>query len=177
VAVVAATVADGRPVGMVVGTFTSVSLTPPLVAFMAGRSSRTFVGMRSSSSFAVSILAAGQDDVRRAFARCDQQRRWHGVAWRRSPSGAPIIEGVPAWVDCTWGSITPAGDHHVVLGAVTALGRGPSSPPLVFHEGRYVTVDAVTSLDAVASQHPLRVDGGCYPTGGLRALPESRDIA
>ena len=179
VVVVASTAADGGLVGMVVGTFTSVSLSPPLVAFMASRSSRTFTRMRSSSAFAVSVLAADQDDVRRAFGRSDQARRWHGVRWRRSPSGSPVIEGATAWVDCAWGGVMPAGDHHVVLGEVTALGAGSSRPPLVFHQARYVTVTELTATRAVPSRTAASVfRGACYPTEGLRALPpESRDIA
>jgi len=178
VAVVASAGGDGRPVGMVIGTFTSVSLSPPLVAFMAGRSSRTFARMRSSSSFAVSVLAADQDDVRRAFGRSDQASRWRGVAWHRSPSGAPVIEGATAWVDCAWGSVVPAGDHDVVLGEVTALGAGPSRPPLVFHEARYVTVSETTASRDGPSRPALVLHGDRYPTAGLHALPsESRDIA
>lgn len=142
VAVAASCMADGEPVGLVVGTFTSVSLTPPLVAFFPSRSSRTFTRMRSAASFAVSVLGVEHEDVRRAFARHDQARRWEHVGWSPGPAGAPVIDGALAWVECTWAGIDPAGDHFVVLGQVTALGAAASTSPLVFHEGRYATLGA-----------------------------------
>jgi flavin reductase (DIM6/NTAB) family NADH-FMN oxidoreductase RutF len=140
VAVAAAVGADGGPIGLVVGTFTSVSLAPPLVAFFPSRSSGTFALMRRASSFAVSVLGVEHDDVRRSFSRRDRARRWHGVDWHHAPAGAPVIDGAPAWVECTWTSVEPAGDHFVVIGQVTALGAGVATSPLVFHEGRYDTV-------------------------------------
>ena len=68
VTVVTAVDADGQPAGMAVGSFTSVSLDPPLVAFLPDKSSTSFPRIRRASSFCVNVLSAEQENVCRAFA-------------------------------------------------------------------------------------------------------------
>lgn len=139
VTIVSAIADGGEPIGMVVGTFTSVSLDPPLVAFMPSRASATFNRMRPVDTFAVNVLSARMTEVRLSFAACEQRRRWAGVGWRPSPSGAPIIDGALAWVECGYESVRPAGDHYIVVGRVKALGAAASAPPMLFYQGEYGT--------------------------------------
>ena len=61
VTVVTARAPDGTPIGMVIGSFTSVSLDPPLVAFFPGRSSTTWPRIMAGGAFCVNVLAAGQE--------------------------------------------------------------------------------------------------------------------
>src|SRR5690606_14707737 len=64
VAVVTGIDKQGEPIGMVVGTFTSVSIDPPLVAFLPMKTSRTFQILREDSdTFCINILAADQENV------------------------------------------------------------------------------------------------------------------
>ncbi|WP_416235157.1 flavin reductase family protein [Nitrospirillum sp. BR 11163] len=51
VCVITSTEPDGRPVGMSVGSFTSVSLDPPLVAFFPDRRSSTWQRIRNAEPF------------------------------------------------------------------------------------------------------------------------------
>lgn len=135
--VVVTAVADvGEPVGMVVGSFTSVSLDPPLVAFLPATGSATFARLRTARSFCVNVLAAEQEDLCRRFAS-RQEDKFDGVAWRPSPSGAPVIDGVVAWIDCDVHGISEAGDHYIVLGEVTTLRVETPRLPLMFFQGGY----------------------------------------
>jgi 3-hydroxy-9,10-secoandrosta-1,3,5(10)-triene-9,17-dione monooxygenase reductase component len=136
VAVITAIDADGRPAGMAVGSFTSVSLDPPLVAFLPARSSSSFPRIRTASSFCVNVLAADQRDLCRAFASRGGDK-FAGVSWRPASSGAPLLEGVAAWIDCDLASITEAGDHYFVLGRVRELDGAAEGLPLVFLRGEY----------------------------------------
>ena len=61
VAIVSCMDENGMPVGMVIGSFTSVSLDPPLIAYLPMKSSRTFARMRGATTFCVNILAADQE--------------------------------------------------------------------------------------------------------------------
>lgn len=135
VAVVTATV-DGNPVGMVVGSFTSVSLDPPLVAFLPARSSSSFDRLKQSAVFCVNVLAADQEDICRQFAMKSGDK-FAGMDWTRSPNGSPIIPGCVAWIDCDVESITEAGDHYFVLGRTTALEISTPVLPLLFFQGGY----------------------------------------
>lgn len=136
VAVITGRGADGRPVGMVVGTFSSVSMDPPLVSFMPMRSSRTFTELRGSDTFCVNIMAADQERLCGAFMRPPDEK-FTGVDWREAPGGAPIIEGATAWIECGWADVLDVGDHHFVLGSVRALATERSGLPLLFFQRGY----------------------------------------
>ncbi|WP_448638500.1 flavin reductase [Geodermatophilus sp. URMC 63] len=153
VVVVTAMGPDGRPSGMVVGSFTSVSLDPPLVAFLPARSSSSFKTLREARTFCVNILSAKQEPICRQFAVSGGDK-FAGVDWSPAPSGAPVIDGVVAWIDCEFERIDEAGDHYIVLGRVTHLGTGVPTIPLLFFQGGYGGF-ATTSLAMGASTDML----------------------
>ncbi len=135
VTVVTGTV-DGHAVGLAVNSFTSVSLAPELVAFCVGVGSSTWPGLRTAGSFCVNVLAEDQEALSRAFAAHGPDR-FQGVGWRPAPSGAPVLAGALAWVDCTVEAEHPAGDHLIVVGRVHALDVEHEGRPLIFYRGGY----------------------------------------
>src|SRR5690606_684630 len=110
------------------------SLDPPLVAFLPGRNSTTWPLIAPVGSFCVSVLAAGQEELGRRFARSGGPK-FDGVTWHPAPSGAPIIDGALAWFDCRCERCYPAGDHWFVLGLVQQMHLETDGDPLVFHRG------------------------------------------
>lgn len=136
---VVTTTAGGTPVGMTCQSFTSVSLDPPLVAFLPTRQSRAFAAIRRSGTFCVNFLAAGQAAVSDRMAGASDDK-FAGLAWRPAPgTGSPVLDGVVGWVDCTVEEIHEAGDHVIVVGRVVDLVDGDEERPLVYHRGRYTT--------------------------------------
>ncbi|GAB2859158.1 flavin reductase family protein [Nocardioides pacificus] len=134
VALITAALADGELVGMVVGTFTSVSIDPPLVAFLPDRASRTFAKLRAADSFCVNVLAADQADLVSGWRGTES---FSQLAWRPSPSGAPILADSVTWIDCDYHQIVEAGDHYIVLGQVNALEVQRPTCPLLFFQGGF----------------------------------------
>lgn len=128
---------SGAPVGMVVGTFTSVSLDPPLVAFMPTRSSSSYARLRESDSFCANVLSARQEDVCRTFAVRGAHDKFAQIGFTDSPSGNPIIDGSVAWIDCAVERIIDAGDHDIVIGRIRDLGEGEGVLPMLFLGGGY----------------------------------------
>lgn len=127
---------DGSPVGMSVGSFTSVSLEPPLVAFLPAKGSTSFPKIQAAGSFCINVLAGEQETVCRAFAVSGVDK-FDGVSWHPAGSGAPIIDGSVAWIDCDIEQVMAAGDHYIVLGRVRDLAVVGDSSPLVFFRGGY----------------------------------------
>ncbi len=127
---------SGGPVGMTVGTFISVSLSPPLVAFLPGKQSRTSAKILRNGRFCVNMLGAHQESVSRAFAT-GGERKFDGLDWTRSPSGLPRLDSAVAWIECTVDAVHDAGDHDIVVGRVTALDAPEPSLPLLFFQGGY----------------------------------------
>ena len=136
VAIVTAIGQDEQPVGMAVGAFTSVSLDPPLVAFLPARTSKTWPEIESFGAFCINILSAQQERLSRNFGRSGADK-FAGVAWFPSPSGCPVLEEALAWIDCGLFRVDQAGDHHIVLGAVRDMRTQAGSGPLVFFRGGY----------------------------------------
>jgi flavin reductase (DIM6/NTAB) family NADH-FMN oxidoreductase RutF len=127
---------DGVPVGLAVGSFSSVSLDPPLVAFFPDRSSSSWPRIEAAGAFCVNILGEDQEDVCRRFAMKGDDK-FNGLGWKATATGSPLIEGVIAWIDCEIDSVAEAGDHFCVIGRVRDLAVGHDRGPLVFFRGGY----------------------------------------
>ena len=125
-----------RPVGMTCQSFTSVSLDPPLVLFCPAKTSRAWPQMQRAGFFCVNLLSHDQLELSDAFARKGVDK-FAGVSWRPSATGAPLLDGVLGWVDCTIYAVHEAGDHYVVIGRVMDLGVEEAPHPLLFYQGQY----------------------------------------
>lgn len=131
--------------GMTANAFTSLSLDPPLVLCCVARAARMHAAVLATGSFGVSILAADQTDVARHFA---DWRRPAGAAQfepvdvregRRT--GAPLLNGALAWIECELATVHDGGDHSIFVGRVLACGRGPAGAALSFFGGGYHHID------------------------------------
>ncbi len=135
VTVVTATSPDGKPSGMTVNSFNSVSLDPPLVSICVDRSSEMHAMLTGPSGFVVNILRSDQESVSRRFAE-NRPDRFDGVGYRLSSDGHPILDGVLAHVECAANESVEAGDHSVVIGRVVG-GVSDEGYPLLFYRGGY----------------------------------------
>jgi 3-hydroxy-9,10-secoandrosta-1,3,5(10)-triene-9,17-dione monooxygenase reductase component len=136
VCVVTAIEEGETPAGMVVGSFTSVSLDPPLVAFFPDRKSTSWPRIERVGKFCVNVLSSDQQALCRQFASSGGDK-FAGVSHRVSANGSPILDGVVAWIDCTLDAVHEAGDHYIVLGRVVALEVDRPESPLLFFQGSY----------------------------------------
>lgn len=129
---------EGRPVGLAVNSFTSVSLVPPLVAFCVSTASTTWPRIKSANAFCVNVLSEDQEAMSRVFAqRAPARDRFTGIGWRPAPSGGPVLDGVLAWIDCELEAEHDGGDHRIVVGRVRHLDVDHDGRPLVFYRGGY----------------------------------------
>lgn len=133
---VVSTTHEGRPCGLTVNSFASVSLDPPLVLVCVSRAARAFACVDAEGRFTVNVLAEGQDALARLFGSTASDK-FADIGHRPSPHGDPIIDGVHAWLDCEVVARHEGGRTHTIYVArVTALADG-TGRPLVFHGGRY----------------------------------------
>lgn len=137
VAVVTA-MSDGEPVGMTCQSFSSVSLSPPLVLFCPARTSRAWPLIQRAGSFCVNLLADGQHELSDVMATKGVDK-FADIGWEPTPrTGSPLLKGVLGFVDCTIHAVHEAGDHYVVLGRVQELeSYDEVTDPLLYYEGRY----------------------------------------
>lgn len=133
---------DG-PVGLAIGSFTSVSLDPPLVGFLPDKGSSSWPRIHGTGAFCVNVLAADQLDVCKAFASKGGDK-YASVTWRTAATGSPVLDGVLAWIDCRIDRVDEAGDHWFVLGRIEELAvERDDVGPLLFFRGAYGDFTAV----------------------------------
>lgn len=133
---------SGERWGLAVGTFTAISLDPPLVGFMPDKASSSWKQIEKTGVFCVNILSAAQLDMCRRFAARGGDK-FGGVSHGHSPGGLPLLDDVLAWVECGIEKVVELGDHVLVVGAVRALDRVSDNAPLLFHRGGYHTLNSL----------------------------------
>ncbi|WP_433274658.1 flavin reductase family protein [Actinosynnema sp. CS-041913] len=135
------TAAGERCHGMTANAFTSVSLEPPLVLCCVARTARMHAAIVTAGRFAVSVLGADQEGIARYFS--DKRRpaglaQFDAVEWEPGAhTGAPLLTGSLAWLECELAESHDGGDHSVFLGRVLSLRRGDGDKALVFFGGGF----------------------------------------
>lgn len=141
VALAAAYDAQGRAHGLIVNSLTSVSLDPPIVLWCLASASSAFEVYTQCRAFSLNILAADfEDHVPRFSARGD--RIIPDELVETLSTGAPVLAGAVAVLDCNLRSRQREGDHEVIFGDVAAYRSAPQSDALGFFRGRYFTLTA-----------------------------------
>jgi flavin reductase (DIM6/NTAB) family NADH-FMN oxidoreductase RutF len=139
VAIVTTRAAGGRPVGLTINSFASLSLEPALVLWSLVDKSPSLAAFRDAPHFAISVLADHQHALAQRFATAAVPDKFDGVALREAPEGLPVIEGALATLVCAVERHTPAGDHLLFVGRVRRIDRR-AGEPLVFHGGRFAAI-------------------------------------
>lgn len=129
--------AGDRIHGMTVSAFSEVSLDPPLVLLCADRASNTHPLIAEGGVFAVNVLAEGQEALSNLFAsKKDEERRFVDLAYETGVTGAPLLPGAIAQLDCRLKAAHDAGDHVIYVGEVADL-RLFEGAPLLFYDRAY----------------------------------------
>ena len=128
---------DAVPVGMAASSFTSVSLSPPLVSFCIAKESSTWPVLRRAPRLGVSVLADHHDRVCRQLAG-PAEERFDELALHRSDRDAVILEDAVVAFETSIYNEIPACDHTLVLLRLHAVGQSDrEGSPLVFHRSTF----------------------------------------
>ena len=139
---VVTTKAKDGPKGITVSSFTSISLSPPLVLVSIAKGSGLHDALSASKAFAVNFLADDQKSVSDRFAgRVELSDRFEGLKFREGVTGSPIIDGVRATLECKTWQVYPGGDHSILVGEVVAAKAFNSKRPLVYYAQQYTTTE------------------------------------
>jgi flavin reductase (DIM6/NTAB) family NADH-FMN oxidoreductase RutF len=136
VTVVTTRAQNGRFYGLTANALTSVSLAPPLLLVCVDKKAESYPYFAESKVFTVNILSAHQEDISRRFAVSGGEK-FEGVAYRIGANGAPILDGVLAYVECKVWSEYDGGDHTIYLGEVLEAEVAGEGKPLLFFRGGY----------------------------------------
>jgi flavin reductase (DIM6/NTAB) family NADH-FMN oxidoreductase RutF/DNA-binding IclR family transcriptional regulator len=150
---------SGEPLGMILGTFNSVSLDPPLISFMPSKTSSSWARLRDVTRYSVNVLGSHQEDVCRALSSKSGDK-FAQVAWELNDSGLPFLPSSVAYLECTRTEVVDGGDHDIVLAQVDSLQSGEPNVPLLFFQGGYGSFRplSMVSFDRDLTAHLRSVD-------------------
>ena len=129
----------GEQHGMTVSSFTSIALEPPLIIISLQTDSRTHNLIAQANTFAVTILADGQQDISDRFAGrlTDVADRLAGIETETLVTGAPFIKGGLAYLDCRVSQAIAVGTNTLFLAEVVAARGNDAGKALVYHDRKY----------------------------------------
>ena len=129
----------GFSYGMTVSSFTSVSLDPQLVAISLMKNSRTHDFVIDAGTFGITILSSTQQKISEIFSGQipDSENRFDGLETWTMVSGAPLLKGGLAYLDCKLTNFVDYGTNSLVLGEVVAAKVGDDGKPLLYFNQRY----------------------------------------
>ena len=139
VTVITVETAGGEVHGMTASSFCSVSLRPPLVLVCIDHLAETYLHVRESGRFGVSVLREDQDALSEFFAdpeRNPDAARRLDIRYNRMKSGTMIVAGTLANLDCRVVQAHEAGDHTIFVAEVQEVSVAEGAP-LVYFRGRY----------------------------------------
>ncbi len=147
VTLVTSTGQDGRPIGLTVSSFNSVSLDPPLVLWSLSTKASTLSQFEKAERYVIHVLGAQQLKLASRFASGPQAERFRDIPLGRAPNGTLMLDDpeTSAWFECYNWARHAAGDHIIFIGQVERCHRS-FTQPLVYHAGDF---------ELTPSQEPL----------------------
>lgn len=132
---------EAGPVGITVNSFTSLSLTPPLVLFCLDENSTRYDAFAHAHRFAVNVLREDQAEVSMTFAS-KTHPDWDRVSFHLSEaSGCPLLDGALASIECDRHAMHVEGDHCILIGEALRVSSGTGGYPLLYFDGTYHRVE------------------------------------
>jgi len=136
VAVITALGASGRPLGVTVNSFTSVSLEPPMVLWCLDKKSDRYVPFTKSDGFTISVLGAAHEAVSARLAK-PGSHSLEDIPLIETELGPPALADALAFFECANEAVYEGGDHGILVGRVLRFARRDAGAPLVYFRGRY----------------------------------------
>lgn len=147
VAIITTQDSEGKSVGVTVNSFSSVSLSPPLILFSMATTSNCTSTFEACKVFTVNVLGTRQKDLALMFAK-PSSADWDSVAIAQGDNGCPKIEGSIAHLECEMFNIVPGGDHLIFIGKVTGIRSEEHDAPLIYYRGAFKELELTTAAAA-----------------------------
>jgi flavin reductase (DIM6/NTAB) family NADH-FMN oxidoreductase RutF len=138
VTVVTTTDGVGKPVGLTVNSFASVSLDPLMILWSIDHKVSTIKSFVEGSKFAVHILAGDQQELCKIFASKNVDR-FSQCNWDFSENQLPIIDGAFAVLECKTFKTVEAGDHTILIGELINIQKDDKEP-MLYHRRHFGSI-------------------------------------
>ena len=115
---------EGQTAAAAVNWVTQASFEPPLVVVGIKTDSGAHDLIKESGFFALNMLGKGQQEACFAFFKptVKEGNSLNGESYRTGKNGCPILESVPAFIECKLVNTVEIGDHSIFVGEVIDAG-------------------------------------------------------
>ena len=135
VAVVTTLDANGKPAGMTVSSFNSVSIDPPLVLWSIANDANSYDIFVNAEHFAVNVLTFGQRELSDRFAGKELDK-FAGIECDEGLHGIPILPAYAVCFECRTEHLYEGGDHKIIVGRVLRV-EDRDEDPLIYYRGQF----------------------------------------
>ncbi len=125
-------------VGITANSFSSLSLTPPLVLWSLQRESTSLDTFRNTKNFNIHVLTEHQKELANKFAKRSEDK-FLDTPHHISENGTPILEDYLACFQCKLTNEYEGGDHIIFIGEVFKYHtqEKDNMEPLLYYSGSY----------------------------------------
>lgn len=134
--------------GITIGSFTSLSLDPPLISFNVGQESRIYPLLTPPSPFALHLLSARQCDLSRRFSqpKLSGKEQFEDIPYQLTPDGPPILDQTPLVLHCETDQRVEVGEKSIMIGRVLDAQTDTSFSSLLYFRHDYYGIDETDNL-------------------------------
>ena len=127
--------------GLTANSFTSVSVTPPLVSVTINNQTRSFQMINDAGIFGITILSEKQKEISERFAgRAGERNRFSDLDIFTLSSGVPLLSGGVAQLDCRVVYMYGMPESVLFIGEVISAQITDSIKPLLYFNREYQTL-------------------------------------
>jgi flavin reductase (DIM6/NTAB) family NADH-FMN oxidoreductase RutF len=135
----------GGRTGLTATAFCSLTDDPPMVVACINRSASAHDLIEGHGAFCVNVLALPQEDIAMRFAGragLAGEQRFDDGAWTTLTTGAPVLQGALANLDCEVAEQYDGKTHTIYIGRVKAGRVNELADPLVYFRGKFCNLRA-----------------------------------
>jgi len=127
---------NGKPVGITISSFNTVSLNPPLVLWSIGSQSDLCNSFRIGQKQLIHVLDVNQKDLALVFAK-QLNKNSIQMEHQIEPSGLMRLANCLAYFECETVAVHEGGDHHIIVARVLSIEQDSYRYPLLFAQSQF----------------------------------------
>ncbi len=127
---------NGKPVGITISSFNTVSLNPPLVLWSIGSQSDLCNSFRIGQKQLIHVLDVNQKDLALVFAKQLDKNNIQ-MEHQIKPSGLMRLANCLAYFECETIAVHEGGDHHIIVARVLSIEQDSDRYPLLFAQSQF----------------------------------------
>ena len=121
--------------GKTINSFSSLSLSPPLILFSLDNKSSKLNIFKKSETITINILSKKQQIISNNFAKKNPD--WKDIEYDSLKNGNPIIKNCVSNLDCKIINKIKKGDHIIFICEVSQVMNNDKLKPLIYYNSKY----------------------------------------